>query len=241
MPVSRLARAALCGAAALGAVSVATLARGPARAEGAPTRLPEPSAVTRAAPPGTQQVATFSGGCFWGIQGVFQHVAGVSRVVSGYTGGAEAAATYGLVSTGQTGHAESVQITYDPARVSYGKLLQILFSVGMDPTQLNYQGPDHGTQYRSAIWTADEGQFREAAAYIRQIGDAHAFAAPIVTTVAPAGPFYPAEAYHQDFLEAHPSHPYIRAWDMPKLEALKRLFPESYSATPQLVQARAGT
>lgn len=206
----------------------------PARADQAPRRLPEPALELTAGD--GPQTATFSGGCFWGIQGVFEHVRGVSRAVSGYTGGGEAGARYGLVSTGMTGHAETVQITYDPAQVSYERLLQILFSVAMDPTELNYQGPDHGSQYRSAIWAATPDQQKEAAAYIAQLGRAKVFAAPIVTTVEPLAHFYPAEDYHQDFLERHPDHPYIQAWDAPKLEALKRYFPENYSETARLTK-----
>ncbi len=181
------------------------------------------------------ETAVFAGGCFWGVQGVFQHVRGVSRAVSGYAGGSADTAQYETVSSGTTGHAESVQITFDPSKVSYGTLLQIFFSVAHNPTELNRQGPDSGTQYRSAIFPADAGQKRVAQAYIAQLDAAHAYARPIVTRIEDGARFYPAEAYHQDFLARHPSYPYIVINDLPKLDALKRLFPDRYRATPVLV------
>ncbi len=226
-------------AAALLVPAAVLLARIPARADQPASRLPDP-ALDVAATSGDAQTATFSGGCFWGVQGVFEHVRGVKKAVSGYAGGQAATAEYPVVSTGLTGHAESVQITYDPRQVTYGRLLQILFSVAMNPTELNYQGPDHGSQYRSEIWAADAGQRRAAEAYIAQLGQARAFDAPIVTRVDDFAGFYPAEPYHQDFLERHPDQPYIRAWDMPKVEALRRLFPDSYTTTPALVEGAAG-
>lgn len=184
---------------------------------------------------GKLQTAVFAGGCFWGVQGVFQHVAGVASAVSGYTGGSEQNAHYEIVGTGTTGHAESVQVKYDPTKVSYGKLLQIYFSVAHDPTELNYQGPDSGTQYRSAIFPMTDEQARIAKAYIAQLNSAHVFSTPIVTTVEPGRTFYPAENYHQNFLTLNPSYPYIVINDLPKIENLKRLFPESYRADPALV------
>jgi len=183
--------------------------------------------------------AVFAGGCFWGVQGVFQHVAGVSNAVSGYAGGDKATAHYETVGTGITGHAESVRITYDPHKISYGRLLQIYFSVVHDPTQLNRQGPDTGTQYRSAIFPTNAEQAKVARAYIAQLDNARAFGAPIVTRIEPDRAFYPAEGYHQDFLERNPTYPYIVVNDLPKIEALKRLFPESYRAKPALA-SRAG-
>ncbi len=178
----------------------------------------------------------FSGGCFWGVQGVFEHVKGVTRAVSGYAGGAASTAQYETVSSGTTGHAESVQVTFDPKQITYGQLLEVFFSVAMDPTELDYQGPDRGTQYRSELWYTDAAQERVAEAYIAQLGAAHVYTAPIVTRVDRLNGFYPAEAYHQDFLERNPDFPYIRVIDMPKIDNLKRLFPDLYRATPVLVR-----
>jgi len=183
----------------------------------------------------TSEVAVLAGGCFWGVQGVFQHVAGVTSAVSGYAGGSEATAHYETVSTGTTGHAESVRIIFDPRRISYGRLLQIYFSVAHDPTDLNRQGPDVGTQYRSAIFPQNEEQARLAAAYIAQLGRAQVFAAPIVTRVEPGKAFYPAEAYQQNYLTENPDSLYIVINDLPKLAALKRGFPTLYRLDPVLV------
>jgi peptide-methionine (S)-S-oxide reductase len=182
----------------------------------------------------SSETAVFAGGCFWGVQGVFQHVVGVSSAVSGYAGGEKATAHYQTVGSGTTGHAESARVTFDPRKVSYGRLLQIYFSVVHDPTQLNRQGPDNGTQYRSAIFPTNAEQAKVARAYIAQLDNAHAFGAPIATSIEPDRAFYPAEGYHQDFLERNPTYPYIVANDLPKIEALKRLFPEYYRATPAL-------
>ena len=187
---------------------------------------------------GSMQTAVISGGCFWGVQGVFQHVKGVRRVISGYAGGEKSTAEYETVSSGTTGHAESVQITFDPAEISYGQLLQIAFSVAFDPTELNRQGPDSGTQYRSEFFYADEAQKHVAEAYIAQLNEAHVFARPIVTRVDPLRGFYPAEGYHQDYLYLHPSQPYIAINDLPKVNNLKRLFPALYLEQPTLVSAR---
>ena len=185
------------------------------------------------------EVAVVAGGCFWGVQGVFQHVKGVTRAVSGYAGGDRATAEYETVSTGRTGHAESVQITFDPRQISYGRLLQIYFSVAHDPTQLNRQGPDHGTQYRSAIFPANEEQARIAKAYIAQLDQIHVFNRAIATSIEPGRAFYPAEAYHQDFLTLNPTYPYIAINDLPKIEELKRLFPDIYRAEPALVKGKS--
>ncbi len=187
---------------------------------------------------GAPQIAVIAGGCFWGVQGVFEHVRGVQKVVAGYAGGDKSTARYETVSTGRTGHAESVQITFDPAQVSYGQLLQIAFSVVFDPTQLNRQGPDWGTQYRSAFFYADETQKRIAEAYITQLGQSQAFSRAIVTRVDPLREFYPAEDYHQDYLIRHPTASYIAMVDLPKVENLKRSFPELYSGSPVLTNAR---
>jgi peptide-methionine (S)-S-oxide reductase len=200
--------------------------------------VPAP-AHDEAAGSATQEVAILAGGCFWGVQGVFQHVAGVTSAVSGYAGGDDATAHYDLVSTGTTGHAESVKITYDPHKITYGRLLQIYFSVAHDPTELDRQGPDAGTQYRSAIFPTDAAQADEAKAYIAQLNQAHAFDAAIVTRIEPNRAFYPAEAHHQDFLTLHPNYPYIAINDMPKVENLKRLFPDLYRPDPVLVAGAA--
>ena len=183
-------------------------------------------------------VAVFAGGCFWGVQGVFQHVEGVTNAVSGYAGGDESTAHYQLVGTGSTGHAEAVQVTYDPSRISYGRLMQIFFSVAHDPTQLNRQGPDVGTQYRSAIFPMDAAQAQAAKAYIAQLDQARVYDAAIVTRIEPDHAFYPAEDYHQDFMFLNPTYPYIVINDLPKVEALKRIFPEVYRPEPMLVSAK---
>jgi peptide-methionine (S)-S-oxide reductase len=199
---------------------------------------PVPAPVLDETPSTTSsEVAVVAGGCFWGVQGVFQHVEGVASAVSGYAGGEERTAHYGVVSTGATGHAESVQITFDPRRVSYGQLLRIFFSIAHDPTQRNRQGPDFGTQYRSAVFPRSRDQARIARAYVAQLDAAHVFPAPIATTIEPDRPFYPAEEHHQDFLTLHPTYPYIVINDLPKVEALKRLFPELYRSAPVLVRA----
>lgn len=181
------------------------------------------------------ETAVFAGGCFWGVQGVFQHVKGVKNAVSGYSGGMKETASYETVSLGETGHAESVAVTFDPHEVSYGTLLQIFFSVAHNPTQLNYQGPDQGTQYRSAIFTASDEQRKVASAYIAQLDKTGLFHAPIVTKLSKLEGFYPAEKYHQDFLTLNPDHPYIVYNDMPKIDNLKAIFPASFRANPVLV------
>jgi len=182
----------------------------------------------------SSEVMVVAGGCFWGVQGVFQHVNGVRNAVSGYAGGARNTAVYELTNSGTTGHAESVQITYDPRQVSYAQLLQIFFSVAHDPTQLNRQGPDTGSQYRSTIFAANDEQARVAKAYIAQLDQARAFNKPIVTTIEIGREFYPAEKYHQDFLVRNPTYPYIVYNDLPKIENLKRLFSTRYRAEPVL-------
>ena len=218
----------------LGAAIGITLAAGLATTGAAEDVHVVPAPAMDAKPASEPQVAVLSGGCFWGVQGVFEHVKGVSRVLAGYSGGAKSTADYETVSTGTTGHAESVQITYDPQKISYGKILQIFFSVALDPTMKDAQGPDSGTQYRSEIFFANPEQQKVASAYIAQLDASHTYHAPIETRVDPLRGFYPAEAYHQDFLENHPDHPYIAYNDMPKVEALKRLFPDFYSVQPKL-------
>ena len=184
--------------------------------------------------PGTEKLV-LAGGCFWGVQGVFQHVRGVSRAVSGYAGGSSATAHYEVVGSGLTGHAESVEITYDPKQVTLGSLLQIFFSVAHDPTELNRQGPDSGSQYRSAVFPADEAQKRVIDAYIAQLGAAHVYQGPIVTKTDLLRGFFPAERYHQDYLTLNPTQPYIAYNDIPKVQNLKRLFPDRYRDAPVLV------
>ncbi len=188
-------------------------------------------------PPGNaaSETAILSGGCFWGVQGVYEHVKGVSLAVSGYTGGQAGTAQYETVSTGTTGQAESVKITFDPRVISYGQILQIYFTVVTDPTELDYQGPDHGTQYRGEIWAESPTQKEIATRYIAQLTAAHSFPAPIVTRVDNAMPFYEAETYHQDFLTRHPENPYIAYNDIPKVEALQAQFPDLYRADPMTV------
>ncbi len=186
----------------------------------------------------TSETAVLAGGCFWGVQGVYQHVNGVTNALSGYAGGSQASAGYEAVSSGGTGHAESVQITFDPRQVTYGQLLQLFFSVVHDPTTLDRQGPDHGTQYRSAIFPTSDEQARIARAYIAQLSQSRVFAAAVVTKVEPQQAFYPAEGYHQDFLTLNPRHGYIVVNDLPKIDALKRLFPAAYRAEPVLVGRR---
>jgi peptide-methionine (S)-S-oxide reductase len=210
----------------------------PSAAESARS-IPAPVLDEPSDPQATSEVAILAGGCFWGVQGVFQHVEGVTSAVSGYAGGAANTAHYEMVGTNTTGHAESVQVTFDPRRISYGHILQIYFSVAHDPTELNRQGPDVGTQYRSAIFPTNPEQAHIAEAYIAQLNQGNTFNASIVTKVEPGRSFYPAEGYHQDFLTRNPTYPYIVANDLPKIEALKRLFPNLYRATPVLVAAAA--
>jgi peptide-methionine (S)-S-oxide reductase len=218
-------------AAALAATGIVTLGRS---AES--VRLTPPPAVDEAKPAApARETAVVAGGCFWGVQGVFQHVKGVVNAVSGYAGGEKDTAEYETVSTGETGHAESVRITFDPSEITYGRILQIYFSVAHDPTELNRQGPDVGTQYRSAIFPQTAEQARIAKDYIAEIDAAKVFAAPLATRIEPDRAFFPAEAYHQDYLTLHPEQPYIAFNDIPKVEALKKVFPEVYRADPVLV------
>jgi peptide-methionine (S)-S-oxide reductase len=175
---------------------------------------------------GAAATAVLAGGCFWGMEGVFERLRGVEDVVSGYSGGDQSTAHYEMVSTGRTGHAESIRVIYDPSQISYGTLLKVFFSVAHDPTQLNYQGPDHGTQYRSAIFYTNEEQKRIAEQYIRTLERAKVFDKPIVTQVVPLKAFYPAEDYHQDFMDNNPSYPYIVYWDLPKVRQLEKEYPK---------------
>jgi peptide-methionine (S)-S-oxide reductase len=230
--MSRLARAALL--AALLPVGLVFAGVRP-RADEAPRLLPAPQLDMPRDANASPQTLVVSGGCFWGVQGVFEHVKGVESAVSGYAGGNAGTASYESVSTGQTGHAESVKISFDPKQISFGQVLRIFLSVALDPTRTDGQGPDEGPQYRSEIWTANAEQARIARAYIAQLDGAHVFAAPIATRVDPLTGFFPAERYHQDYLVLNPDQPYIAINDIPKVEALQRLFPAEYSAQPRTV------
>ena len=223
---------ALCAAAIIGAAGALTTL--PAAAE---TAVMVPPPALDAAPGQGLQTAVLAGGCFWGVQAVFQHTSGVVKAVSGYSGGSKDTAQYETVGSGRTGHAEAVEVTFDPKVVSYGKLLQIFFSVAHDPTQLDRQGPDVGSQYRSAIFAATSDQERIAQAYVAQLAKAGVYKRPIVTKIGPLGGFYPAEDYHQDYATLHPMQPYIYINDRPKVENLKRLFTDSYRDKPVLVRA----
>ncbi len=222
-----MSRSTLRGSALFGAIVVGAVVLTRQSAIGA-VPLPDPVLLGLPAQPGELQTAVFAGGCFWGIEAVFEHVKGVKDAVSGYAGGHVKKPDYEQVSTGETGHAESVQVTFDPAQVSYADLLKIFFSVAHDPTQLNRQGPDVGTQYRSAIFYMNDEQAKVAHAYIDQLTKAKVFTRPIVTQVVPLEAFYPAEAYHQDYMEHHPDQPYIVFNDRPKVEHLRQQFPEMY-------------
>ena len=219
--------------AAVGALAIAAFSTLPARAAEEAVIIPAPAADAQ--PASGIQTAVIAGGCFWGVQGVFQHTAGVVNAVSGYAGGSKATADYNLVSMGATGHAEVVEIKYDPQKISYGKILQIFFSVVHDPTQLNRQGPDTGTQYRSAIFTTNDEQKKVAEAYIAQLNAAKVYKKSIVTKIGPLEAFYAAEAYHQDYLTLHPNQPYIAFNDIPKVHNLKKVFSENYLEKPTLV------
>lgn len=232
MSRSQFSRLSLC-AAAIGALAIAAFAIAPSLAAEEAVVIPAPTTDAQAS--GATQTAVLAGGCFWGVQGVFQHTAGVVNAVSGYAGGTKATADYNTVSSGTTGHAESVEIKFDPKKISYGKILQIYFSVAHDPTQLNRQGPDSGTQYRSAIFTTNDEQKKVAEAYIAQLNAAKVYKKPIVTTVGKLDAFYPAEGYHQDYLTLHPTQPYIAYNDIPKVENLKKIFADNYIEKPTLV------
>jgi peptide-methionine (S)-S-oxide reductase len=207
-----------------GAIALSTLVA----CDSARAALPDPAVDAPAASVKGQQTAVLAGGCFWGIEAVFKHLKGVTQATSGYAGGSSQSANYPAVSSGSTGHAESVSVTFDPSQVSYGQILKVYFSVAHDPTQLNRQGPDTGTQYRSAIFYADEDQKRVAQAYIDQLGKAKVFPRPVVTQVVPLKAFYPAEEYHQDYAALHPHDPYIVFNDLPKVAQLRQQFPDRY-------------
>jgi len=224
---------------AAGLAMLMSVFAGPSRAAEDTVVIPPPAADLPAMD--GPQTAVIAGGCFWGVQGVFQHVKGVTNAVSGYAGGSKENANYPASGTGTTGHAESVQVTFDPKLVSYGKLLQIYFSVAHDPTQKNRQGPDSGTQYRSTIFAQNDAQKKVADAYIAQLDAAKVFKKPIATTIETGKTFYPAEDYHQDYLTLHPYQPYIVYNDAPKIEALKKTFAENYRDQPALVRDAKAT
>jgi peptide-methionine (S)-S-oxide reductase len=232
MNLSRIAKvaavAALTAASALGLWSATT-----ASAVEQAVVIPAPAVDLPAS--GTEARAIFAGGCFWGVQGVFQHVKGVKNAVSGYAGGSADTAHYDMIGSGMTGHAETVEITYDPSIVSYGELMHIFFSVVHNPTQLNYQGPDRGTHYRTAVFYQSPEEKQAVEAYIAQLDAAGVYPAPIVTTLEPFEAFYPAEQYHQDFLTLNPTYPYIAIHDIPKVMALQELFPAVWQEEPVLV------
>src|ERR1700720_1373482 len=238
MTRSQFSRLSLC-AAALGALAITAFAVAPSRAGEEAVIIPPPAVDAQAA--GGIQTAVLAGGCFSGGRGGFPHTAGIVNAVSGYAGGSKMTADYNMVSSGTTGHAESVEIKYDPKKISYGKILQIFFSVAHDPTQLNRQGPDSGTQYRSAIFTTSDEQKKIAEAYIAQLNAAKVYKKPIVTKVGPLEGFFPAEAYHQDYLTLHPDQPYIAYNDIPKVENLKKIFADDYTEKPTLVSDAKAT
>lgn len=226
----------LAGGAALAWRALPALAAESAVVIPPPADAGSPAAAGVAGAAGTtSETAVLAGGCFWGVQGVFQHVKGVTRAVSGYAGGASGTANYEAVGSGRTGHAEAVRIQYDPRQIGFGQLLQIYFSVAHNPTELNRQGPDSGTQYRSTVFAQNAEQARIAKAYIAQLDQARSFGKPIATTVESMKPFYEAEAYHQDYMTLHPNQPYIAINDLPKRENLKRVFPALYRDKPVLV------
>jgi peptide-methionine (S)-S-oxide reductase len=233
-PFAPLAAAALLAVPIAGFLSEVGVGRA---AEPAVT-IPAPAVDSTAMGSGLE-TAILAGGCFWGVQAVYQHIDGVESAVSGYSGGTVENPVYEAVGTGMTGHAEAVEIKFDPKKVSYGKLLQVFFSVAHNPTQLNYQGPDHGTQYRSAIFFTNDEQKKVAEAYIGQLSAAKAFPEPIVTEVSAAKTFYPAEGYHQDYATLHPDSMYIVINDAPKVENLKTLFPDIFRAEPMLVMGKS--
>jgi peptide-methionine (S)-S-oxide reductase len=199
--------------------------------------IPAPALDTPAAEATGLQTAVLAGGCFWGLQGMFEHVQGVTKVVAGYSGGTQETAHYEMVGTETTGHAESVEITFDPKRISYGQLLRLYFSVAHDPTQLNRQSPDSGPSYRSEIFFTSPTQERIAKAYVAQLSSEKVFRTPVVTKIEPMKGFYPAEGYHQDFLIHNPTYPYIVRYDRPKIDALKRVYPEAYRETPVMLSS----
>ena len=236
-PFQRPSTGAIVMTVLLTAAAGSALSRGGDEFHTVPAFSTTPAASAPVANGATSEVAVVAGGCFWGVQGVFQHVKGVTGVVSGYAGGEQSTAKYEAVGSGSTGHAEAVKITFDPRVISYARILQIYFSVAHNPTELNRQGPDSGTQYRSAVFPATPQQAGVTKAYIAQLDKAKVFGKPIATKVEGDKPFYAAEDYHQDYLTLHPNNPYIMINDLPKVDALKKMYPEQYRADPVLVMA----
>ena len=238
----RLARrqtaSTLAALAAVGLLGLAGLQLQTSTAAEVAVKIPPLAGDATAPSSAAQEIAVFAGGCFWGVQGVFQHTRGVLNAVSGYSGGSQTTARYEMIGTGLTGHAEAVQITFDPKQVSYAQLLQIFFSVVHDPTQLNRQGPDRGTQYRSAVFTTDAAQKQTVDRYIAQLDAAKVFPLKLVTQVTPLAAFYPAEDYHQDYATLHPESGYIATFDLPKIANLKTMFAAQYREQPVLVASR---
>ena len=229
---------ALAAIAAIGALAFVGLQPQASTAAEVAVAIPPLAGEAAAAASAAQETVVFAGGCFWGVQGVFQHTKGVLNAVSGYSGGSKATASYQLIGSGLTGHAEAVQVTFDPKQVSYAQLLQIFFSVIHDPTQLNRQGPDRGSQYRSAVFTTTPAQQAAVERYVAQLDAARVFPAKIVTQVAPLAAFYPAEEYHQDYATLHPDSRYIATFDLPKIANLKKMFGPQYREQPVLVAKR---
>ncbi len=237
-PARRQMTSTLAALAAVGVLGFAGLPLQTSVAAESAFKIPPLAGDAMSESKAAHETAVFAGGCFWGVQGVFQHTRGVLDAVSGYAGGNQATAHYEMVGSGLTGHAESVQVTFDPRQVSYAQLLQIFFSVAHDPTQLNRQGPDRGTQYRSAIFTTDATQKQTADRYIAQLDAAKVYPAKIVTQVGPLTAFYPAEDYHQDYATLHPESGYISTFDLPKIANLKTMFAPQYREQPVLVASR---
>ena len=241
-PPVRLARrqltSAIAATAAVGALAFVGLRSQPSTAAEVAVAIPPLAGEQGSDASAAQETAVFAGGCFWGVQGVFQHTKGVLNAVSGYSGGSKATASYQLIGSGLTGHAEAVQVTFDPNQVSYAQLLQIFFSVIHDPTQLNRQGPDRGSQYRSAVFTTIPAQKAAVERYVAQLDAAKVFPAKIVTEVVPLAAFYPAEDYHQDYATLHPGSSYIATFDLPKIANLKKMFAPQYREQPVLVAKR---
>lgn len=229
------------GLAGAGAITLAWFTLAPSLAAEQAFIIPAPKSDIKTETPAGLKTIVLAGGCFWGVQGVYQHTKGVTQAVSGYAGGSAQTAHYDAVGSGATGHAEAVKITYDPQQISYGKILQIYFSVVHNPTELNRQGPDSGTQYRSTIFTASPEDRQVAQGYIRELNATKVYKKPIVTTIEPLQGFYPAEDYHQDYLTRHPNQPYIVINDLPKVENLKKVFAANYRDTPTLVRGAAAT
>lgn len=239
-PLLRAARRTAIALALLAGTGAVVRAETLSESSGHPLHLPAPALMEPAATGTHRASAVFAGGCFWGVQSIFQHLDGVIATTAGYDGGTRADAQYETVGSGTTGHAESVEVVYDPTRIGYGRLLQVFFSVALDPTQTDGQFPDEGSQYRSMLFTRDPAQAQTARAYIAQLDAAHVFARPIATQIAPDHGFFPAEGYHQNFAALHPGNAYIETYDAPRLAALRTIYPQLYRERPVLAQQMGG-